>query len=351
MALLILYALTALFFSFLCSILEAVLLSVTPSFVLALENQGHRSGKMLAAFKLDVNRPLAAILSLNTIAHTVGAAGVGAQAASVFGSSSVGVTSAVLTLLILVFSEIIPKTLGARYWRSLAPTVAYGLVVLIWLMYPFVLLARGTTRILAGGGEQQGLSRDELKAMAELGERAGLFRDRESSILRNLFRFPSLMVEDIMTPRPVLFALEANRTVEEVLQEHPEIAFSRIPIYLKDIDAIIGYVLQSDLQKAHLSGEKASPLISVKRTILSVPHSLPLSNFFDHLLDSREHIALVVDEFGGTAGIATMEDVVETLLGLEIVDEADTAEDMQALARSKWEKRARRLGLVHKDSP
>ena len=154
-----------------------------------------------------------------------------------------------------------------------------------------------------------------------------------------------------MTPRPVLFALEANRTVEEVLQEHPEIAFSRIPIYLKDIDAIIGYVLQSDLQKAHLSGEKASPLISVKRTILSVPHSLPLSNFFDHLLDSREHIALVVDEFGGTAGIATMEDVVETLLGLEIVDEADTAEDMQALARSQWEKRSRRLGLAHKDTP
>lgn len=351
MTLLIIYALVALVFSFLCSIMEAVLLSVTPSFVLTLENQGHRYGKIFAAFKLDVNRPLAAILSLNTIANTVGAAGVGAQAASVFGSAAVGFASGILTLLILVFSEIIPKTLGARYWRNLVPVVSYGLVVLIWLMYPFVLLSRGISRVIAGGGEHHGLSRDELKAMAILGERAGLFRDRESSILRNLFLFPSLMVEDIMTPRPVLFALEANRTVEDVLEEHPEIAFSRIPIFLKEIDSIIGYVLQSDLQKTRWTGDKSSPLISMKRAILSVPHSLPLSKFFDHLLDSREHIALVVDEFGGTAGIATMEDVVETLLGLEIVDEADTSEDMQALARSQWEKRARRLGLVHKDSP
>lgn len=351
MTLLILFALIALLFSFLCSIMEAVLLSTTPSFVVSLERAGNRSGKLLHRFKQNIDAPLAAILSLNTIAHTVGAAGVGAQAAIVFGSASLGVTSAVLTFLMLLFSEIIPKSLGARYWRRLAPAVAYGLVVLIWLMYPFVLLSRGVTRAFAGHGHSHGMSRDELQAMADIGEKAGLFRDRESSILRNLFRFPSLRVEDIMTPRPVLFALEANRTVEDVLEEHTEIAFSRIPVFLKTIDSIIGFILRSDLLNAHAAGRKTAPLISMKRAVLTVPDSLPLSAFFDQLLDSREHIALVIDEFGGTAGVATMEDVVETLLGMEIVDEADTAEDMRALARAQWEKRARQLGLVHKSRP
>jgi CBS domain containing-hemolysin-like protein len=349
MTLLVLFALAALLFSFLCSIMEAVLLSVSPSYVLALSNKGHRSGKILGRFKKDVNRPLAAILSLNTIANTVGAAGVGAQAASTFGSTAVGVASGILTLLILVFSEIIPKTLGARYWRGLAPAVAYGLVVLIWVMYPFVVLSRGIILLFWKGAPADALSRDEFTAMAELGEKAGLFHDRESSILRNLFRFPTLQVKDIMTPRPVLFTLDASLTVEEVLGAHPEITFSRIPVYLKTVDAIIGYVILNDLLYEHAAGNKTQTLLSLKRTILSVPSSLPLSSFFDRLLDSREHIALVIDEYGGTAGIVTMEDVVETLLGLEIVDEVDTAEDMQALARTQWEKRARQLGLVRED--
>jgi len=349
MTLLVLFALVALLSSFLCSIMEAVLLSVSPSYVLALSNSGHRSGKILGRFKKDVNHPLAAILSLNTIANTVGAAGVGAQAASTFGSAAVGVASGILTLLILVFSEIIPKTLGARYWRELAPSVAYGLVVLIWVMYPFVVLSRGIILLFWKGAPADALSRDEFTAMAELGEEAGLFRDRESSILRNLFRFPTLQVKDIMTPRPVLFTLDASLTVEHVLGDHPEITFSRIPVYLKTVDSIIGYVILNDLLYEHAAGNKEKTLLSLKRKILSVPSSLPLSSFFDRLLDSREHIALVIDEYGGTAGIVTMEDVVETLLGLEIVDEADITEDMQALARAQWEKRARQLGLVKGD--
>lgn len=343
MGLLITFALVALGFSFLCSIMEAVLLSVTFSYVVALETSEHPAGKMLEKLKRDINRPLAAILSLNTIANTVGAAGVGAQAAAVYGSSALGIASGTLTLLILVFSEIIPKTLGATYWRGLAPFVAYGLAVLIPLMYPFVSLSRVITRALGRGQEP---SHEELKAIVELGERSGLFRNRESSILRNLFRFPSLQIKDIMTPRPVLFALDGNRTVSEIVRDHPAIPFSRIPIYLKDVDSIIGYVLLGDLFTSHATGKEDRNLVSFRRDIISVPTTLPLSSFFDRLLDSREHIALVIDEFGGTAGIATMEDVVETLLGMEIVDEADQTEDMQALARARWEKRARQLGIV-----
>lgn len=343
MALLIAFALVALGFSFLCSIMEAVLLSVTFSYVISLESRGHRAGKMLERFQRDINRPLAAILSLNTIANTVGAAGVGAQAAAVYGSSALGIASGILTLLILVFSEIIPKTLGARYWRSLAPAVAYGLAILIPVMYPFVMLSRIITRTF-GRGQEAG--RDELRAIVELGERSGIFRARESSILRNLFRFPTLQVKDIMTPRPVLFALDGSLSVAEVVASHPDIPFSRIPIYLKDVDSIIGYVLLGDLFHSHATGRKDQNLLSFRRDITSVPATLPLTSFFDRLLDRREHIALAIDEFGGTAGIATMEDVVETLLGMEIVDEADQTEDMQALARARWGRKARQLGIV-----
>jgi CBS domain containing-hemolysin-like protein len=345
---LVLFALIALCFSFLCSILEAVLLTVTPSYVVALENRGDKVGKILGTFKRDIDRPLAAILSLNTIAHTVGAAVVGAQAVSIFGSTAVGITSAILTVLILIFSEIIPKTLGAHYWRSFAPFTAYTLVALIWILYPFVLLSQWITKLFKGEISQK-LSIDELRAMADLGEEAGIFRERESSILHNLLRFPSLQAKDIMTPRPVIFALEANRTVEDVLKEHREINFSRLPVYLQEIDRVIGYVLHSDLLSAQAVGDRSAPLLSLKRDILSVPATLPLTILFDRLVEGRENIALVIDEFGGTAGIATMEDVVETLLGLEIVDEADTAVDMQALARRQWKKRAVHLGLVKDD--
>jgi CBS domain containing-hemolysin-like protein len=345
---LVLFALIALCFSFLCSILEAVLLTVTPSYVVALENRGDKMGKILGTFKRDIDRPLAAILSLNTIAHTVGAAAVGAQAVSLFGSAAVGITSAILTILILIFSEIIPKTLGAHYWRSLAPFTAYTLVTLIWILYPFVLLSQWITNLLKGETSHK-LSVDELRAMADLGEEAGIFRERESSILHNLLRFPSLQAKDIMTPRPVILALEANRTVEDVLEEHSQINFSRLPIYLQNIDSVIGYVIHSDLLNARAVGDRSAPLLSLKRAILSVPATLPLTALFDRLVEGRENIALVIDEFGGTAGIATMEDVVETLLGLEIVDEADTAVDMQALARKQWKKRAVHLGLVKND--
>jgi CBS domain containing-hemolysin-like protein len=346
MALLIFYVVLALGVSFLCSIMEAVLLSVSPSFVARMEQERGLLGQKLRALKDDVDRPLAAILSLNTIAHTVGAAGAGAQAAAVFGDVYVGVISAVLTFLILVVSEIIPKTLGALYWRQLAPLVVRLLVPTIWAMWPLVKLAQGLTRLLARGKKRVLVSREEFTALAELGAQEGVFHEDESRILRNLFRFGQIRAGDIMTPRTVLFTLPAAQTVGEALQAHPEMRFSRIPIYGTNRDDITGFVLKTDLLLQAAQQQPGTPLADLKRPLLVVPRDLPLRDLFEQLMNDRAHVALVVDEYGGTAGLVTLEDLVETLLGLEIVDEADAVHDMQEWARQQWRNRARRLGLL-----
>lgn len=346
MTLLILYISLALFFSFLCSLMEAVLLSVTPSYIVLLEQKGDATGERLRKLKDDIDRPLAAILSLNTIAHTLGAAGAGAQAALVFGEAYIGVISAVLTLLILVLSEIIPKTLGALYWKQLTGIITRLLVPTIWAMWPLVKLSKGITWLLSRGKKQAAVSREEFSAMAELGHREGIFVAEETRILKNLLRFSSLRVRDIMTPRTVIFAQPANKKIDEVIEEYGELRFSRIPVYKESRDEITGYVLKDEilLNAAQDQGDRA--LDSIKRELLVVPDSQPLPELFEQLLNRLEHIALVVDEYGGTAGVVTMEDIVETLLGMEIVDEVDSVEDMQELARQQWYKRAARLGLV-----
>lgn len=347
MGLLVFYLLLALGVSFLCSILEAVLLSVTPSYVAALEQEGSVIGQRLRELKDDIDRPLAAILSLNTIAHTVGAAGVGAQAERVFGSTYVAIISAILTLLILVFSEIIPKTLGAVYWRRMAPAVTRILRVIEWTMLPFVWLSKGITRLLSSKEDRSAsVSREEITALAELGKEEGIFEEEESRILKNLFRFSSLRVRDIMTPRTVVQALPEDKTIDDVVEENSEFRFSRIPVYTENRDDITGYVLKDEILLKAAQEEDQLTLRELKREILAIPDALPLPELFERLLDRLEHIALVVDEYGGTAGIVSMEDVVETLLGLEIVDEVDSAKDMQVLARQQWLRRARRLGLV-----
>lgn len=350
MYLLLVYISLALVFSFLCSIAEAALLSVTPSYIQSLVQKRKRAGDLLRRLKSDVDRPLAAILSLNTIAHTVGAAGAGAQAAVVFGSEYVGLASAVLTLMILVFSEIIPKTLGAVYWRQLAPPLAFGIEALIWGLYPFVFLSERLTRLLSRGRARAVFSREEFMAMAELGAQYGELEAKESRILKNLLRFHSLKVDDIMTPRTVVFALHENMTVGEVLKKHPDIQFSRIPIYHKNLDDISGFVLKNEIYFAQAKGLQDKALHEFKRELKAIPESATLSQLFEFLLDNREHILLVVDEYGGVAGIVTLEDVVETLLGLEIVDEADKTVDMRQLARAQWEKRARRLGILTEET-
>ena len=346
MGLLFLYVALALGVSFLCSIMEAVLLSVTPSYVAALEREGDAVGERLHGMKDNIDRPLSAILSLNTIAHTVGAAGAGAQAAIVFESVPVGVISAVLTLLILIFSEIIPKTLGAVYWRTLAPAVVRTLIPTIVLMWPLVKLSQGLTYLLSRDEDETSFSREEFTAMAELGEEEGVFEEKESRILRNLFRFNSLRVKDVMTPRTVVFDLDETKTIGEVVEEHDEFRFSRIPVYDDNPDDITGYVLKDEMLLRAAQEEHDVSLETISREILVVRETLPLPDLLERLLDRLEHIALVVDEYGGVAGVVTMEDVVETLLGLEIVDEADSVEDMQALARQQWFKRARELGMV-----
>lgn len=350
MGLLLFYVALALGVSFLCSVMEAVLLSVTPSYVAALEREGSAIGKQLHQMKDDIDRPLSAILSLNTIAHTVGATGAGAQGAVVFGEAYAGVIAAVLTLLILVLSEIIPKTLGAVYWRQIAPTVVRLLVPTIILMWPLVKLSQGLTYLLSQDEDEAAFSREEFTAMAELGEEEGVFEEKESRILRNLFRFNSLRVRDVMTPRTVIFDLPEKKTIGEVVDEHDEFRFSRIPVYDDDPDDVTGYVLKDEMLLRAAQEEHEVSLEEISREILVVRESLPLPDLLERLLDRLEHIALVVDEYGGVAGVVTMEDVVETLLGLEIVDEADSVEDMQALARKQWFKRARELGMVSEEA-
>ncbi|PSQ86086.1 MAG: hemolysin [Bacteroidetes bacterium QS_3_64_15] len=350
MGLLVFYVALAIGVSFLCSMMEAVLLSVTPSYVAALERKGSAVGERIHEFKENVDRPLAAILSLNTIAHTVGAAGVGAQAAIVFGEAYTGIVAAILTLLILVLSEIIPKTLGAVYWRTLTPSVVRMLTATIIAMWPLVKLSQGITHLLSQEEEETAFSREEFTAMAELGEEEGVFEEKESRILRNLFRFNSLRVKDVMTPRTVIFDLPENTTIGEVVEEHDEFRFSRIPVYDDDPDDITGYVLKDEMLLRAAQEEFDVTLEEMARDILVVHETLPLPDLLERLLDRLEHIALVVDEYGGVAGVVTLEDVVETLLGLEIVDEADSVEDMQALARKQWFKRARELGMVSEDA-
>lgn len=350
MGLLLFYLTMAIAISFICSILEAVILSVTPSFVAYTETKNQREGQLLRSLKTDIDRPLSAILTLNTIAHTVGAAGVGAQAQVVFGNAYVSITSVVLTLLILIFSEIIPKTLGATYWKRMAVPAASVTRSLIFITYPFVKLSEWITILLSRGDAEPSLSREEFSAMAEQGFQEGIFEEGESDMFKNLIRFSTLHVSDIMTPRIVVVKFQEDTVVSGVLEKKENLRVSRIPVYGKNEEDITGYVLKTDLYAAKAEGAADAQLKSLKRDVLIIPETVSLKVLLQRLLDTKEHIAVVVDEYGGLAGVVTMEDVVETLLGIEIMDEADAIEDMQKLARDKWKERARKLGIVVPDS-
>jgi CBS domain containing-hemolysin-like protein len=344
LTLLIVYVALAIGVSFLCSIMEAVLLSVTPAYIGALEVEKPVVAARIKTLKAEIDRPLAAILTLNTVAHTIGAAGAGAEAAAYFGNAAVGLFSALLTLGILILSEIIPKTLGAVYWRSLAGPVSRLLRPLIWGLYPLVVLSQWITKLIARGKKEGDVSRDEVAALATIGEEQGVFEAQEARILRNLLRFNDLKARDVMTPRTVLVSFPETTTAAEVAAAPT--AFSRLPVYAENRDRITGYVLKDDVLAHVADDEHNTRLSALAREIMTVSEDLPLPRVFDRLLDRREHIALVVGEYGGTQGIVTMEDVIETLLGLEIVDEADHTTDMQILARERWRQRAERLGLL-----
>ena len=351
MVLLIVYVMLAIGVSFICSIMEAVLLSVTPGFLATMEQRPRPTAARLRRLKENIDEPLAAILSLNTIAHTGGAAGAGAQAAHVFGDAWLGLFSALLTLAILFLSEIIPKTIGAVYWKQLAPWVASLLVWLMVPLKPLVWLSGLASRTISGTHRPAHVSRDEIAALASLGVREGVLDEGESRVVNALLRFRSLRATDIMTPRTVIFALPADDTLGSVIEGHRPLRFSRIPIHDGSLDSLLGYVLKDEILERAALGDTATVLRELRRELIFVPKSAPLSRLFEHFQSSREHIAAVVDEFGGTAGVVTLEDLVETVLDLEIVDEFDNVENLRAAARAEWRRRARRLGLLPEEAP
>ncbi|EAY29668.1 CNNM domain-containing protein [Microscilla marina] len=345
MLLLIFYLCLAILVSFLCSVLEAVLLSITPSYAASLAQKGSRLGVKVKELKQNVDKPLSAILSLNTIAHTIGAAGVGAQASLVFGAEYLGYVSGVLTLLILILSEIIPKSIGAAYWKQLTPFTVNVLNVITKVLYPLVLISQVITKWLASSKEEASITRGELAVMTDIGEKEGVFQEGESRVIKNMLRFNSILVKDVMTPRTVVLAADENLTVQELFDDKKFLRVSRIPIYQQNIDQVVGFIHKHDLLDKMASDERNVPLSAIKRKIMIIPEETRIPALFEQFLKKREHIALSVDQYGGMSGIVTMEDVLETLLGLEIVDEFDSTQDMQALAREQWKARASKLGF------
>jgi CBS domain containing-hemolysin-like protein len=355
MALLLFYAFISIFFSFLCSILEAVLLSITPTFLNVKKKDGKAYASSLEALKKDVDKPLIAILTLNTIAHTVGAILVGVQAESldfdinIMGINIVGIVSAIMTLLILVLSEIIPKTIGATYWKKLANFTDIALKVLIFpLKWTGILwLLQLTTKLIGGSGHHGSvLSREDFSVMTDIAEKEGVFQESESKVIRNMLNFKEVLAKHIMTPRTVITSANEKTKIEDFYTQHPELKFSRIPIYSETKDHITGYFLKDQMLENIVKGKGSEDLNSIKREILVIERNYPIPDLFETLIEKREHIALVVDEFGAPSGIVSQEDVIETLLGLEIMDESDQVADLQELARKTWEKRAKRLGII-----
>lgn len=338
MGLLLLYLFTALSVSFLCSILEAVLLSTPMSFITMKEQEGSKSAGLLKKYKLENEKPLSAILSLNTMAHTIGAAGVGAQSNIVFGDEYFAITSALLTLLILVLTEIIPKTIGANYWRQLATTAIRIIHVLVLITYPLVIMSEWVTRLVSPRKQPLSVSREEVSAIVTVGAEEGVLEKKENRMIQNLLKLDDITARDIMTPSSVVEMAEESMTLKEFYQHADYRAYSRIPIYNEENDDYIkGYVLkQTILEK--LSEDKFNMRLSdISRPILTFQETDSVSDIWETLLAKKEHISIIIDEYGCFRGIVTMEDVIETMLGTEIVDEKDTVTDMQELARERWQ--------------
>ncbi len=360
MVLLLIFALFAIAFSFLCSIFEAVLLSISPSYVQVKVEEGGRTGELLQRFKRELNEPLTAILSLNTVAHTVGAILVGAQTGAALGEGGfalpwVGWTvsyevlvSVVMTLAILIFSEIIPKNLGATYWKSLAPFTVKSLDIMVKIFKVLgIVWVSNKINVLMGGGDAHStaLTRVEFAMMAEAQTKEGKLKEEEGRILRNLLNFESLTVHDVMTPRTVVVGARATLTIREFYEKFDNSPFSRYPIFGETRDHVMGYVLKDMVYKAIIQKRDEEKVVALARDLLTVPQDTSLHTLIDLMLARREPVAMVVDEFGGMEGLVTMEDAMETLLGLEIMDEMDSTQDMQRLARERWESRARAMGL------
>tara|TARA_B100000161_G_scaffold264453_1_gene237766 strand:- start:44 stop:1069 length:1026 start_codon:yes stop_codon:yes gene_type:complete len=329
------YLFIALFVSFVCSLAESVLLSVPQSYLATIKDKYHWADSFLS-YKQKIDKPLSAILALNTVAHTIGAAGVGAEASKIFGRPSLGIVSAILTLLILILSEIIPKTLGALYCKSLSKLTFYSIKFMMILTYPLVIISIRITQLFAKKNNQI-ISREEFSAMANLGYNEGVFSKDENRIIQNILNLKKIKVSEILTPRVVVVSANENMSIDNFKSQKKYLNFSRIPLFSDQNEKITGYVLLQDVLKNNSNNKNVKTNLSeFKRDILAVPNTINLFVLFNRLIEKKEHISIVVDEYGGLDGIITMEDVIETFLGLEIMDESDQVVDMQKYAKQKW---------------
>ena len=335
MDLLILFFLLAVGVSFLCSILESVLLSINMPFVSVLEREKPKTGALLRDHKENINKSIASILILNTIANTLGAAAVGAQAENIYGHEAVFYVSAILTFAILFFSEIIPKTIGAVYWKSLAPFAAYVIRFFIWLTYPIILLTLFVTDRIKKDTDLSGLSKEELLESTLISEDEGVLREQESDVIENILQLDKIKVEEILTPRTVVYALDGTRTLRDIIDNEEAIyKFSRIPVYDGSIENISGLVMTKKIFK-HVHQDDQQTLADIQKNIFKISENIPVSKALDLFIKRKDHMFLVVDSYDQTEGIVTLEDCVETILGVEIVDESDSDVDMRELAKQK----------------
>ena len=350
MTLLILFLALTLLVSFLCSILEATLLSASVPYLLKYGEEGRKSAMIMIDYKSNIDKPLTAILSLNTFANTFGAAGVGAQAVEVFGDVYFGLVSMILTFAVLFLSEIIPKTLGANYWKRLVFPAAITLRVIVFIAYPLVIIAKFITRFLAKDKNKSTVSREEVAAIAQLGESEGVLEEDESRVISNLVNLKNVKIREVMTPRTVVLAIPETMRIQEFFESENFKKHSRIPLYKDNVDNITGYILKFDMLAIIAEGKSKIPVSALKREAIIVYENFSLPVLFKKLMDTHEHIAIVVDEYGVFAGVVTMEDVLETMLGQEILDENDAQADLQQEARDIWKEKSKGLNFNSLDS-
>ena len=347
MTLLLIYLFGAIIISFLCSVLEAILMSTPISFITMKEEEGDTRAVKFKKLKTDIERPLTAILIVNTIANTLGAAGVGAQATEVFGSAYFGIVSAIMTVLILVFSEIIPKTIGTHYWKKLYGFAANTLSVYVFLMYPFVKVIEWITKFFPED-EEATVSREEISAMANVGEDEEVLEESENKIIQNLMKLDSVKASDVMTPQVVAAIASENMTLKDFYKKNSQyLHYSRIPVYNESPDFITGYILRSDALELLAEDKFDMRLRDIRRDIVFFNEDISIADIWDGLLKDKEQIALIIDDYGSFRGILTLEDIIETLLGLEIIDEKDEIIDLRQYAQERWQKRQKRFMKVN----
>lgn len=346
MALLLVFLLGSITISFLCSVLEATLLSTPLSYITMREEEGFKSATRFKEYKTDTSRPIAAILSLNTIAHTVGAAGVGSQVTQLFGNEWFGVCSAITTILILVFSEIIPKNIGTNYWKRMMGFTEVTIRVIIFCMYPFVLLAGGLSKLVSPKNQEAAVSRGEVSAIANVGEDEGVIDEDENKIIQNVIRLDNVKAYDVMTPRIVAATAPESMTLKEFYDHEEYGHFSRIPVYTETPENISGFVLRSEVLEDLAEDKFQETLGSMRRDIHLYNEEQSISEIWESMLKHKEQIAIIIDEYGTFQGILTLEDIIETIFGLEIMDESDEVTDMQQLARERWERRQKKYRKV-----